>query len=235
MAQLENIIVLTGAGISAESGIRTFRDQNGLWENQRIEDVASPRGFQRNPKLVHDFYNARRRQLLEPAIKPNPAHQALAKLEQNWTGDFLLVTQNVDNLHERAGSQKLIHMHGELLKVRCENCRKIWQCEDDIGLESVCSGCSLAGKVRPHIVWFEEIPLQLEQIYAALQKCGIFWAIGTSGAVYPAAGFVDALPAKAQKIEFNLQRSEISRSFDQNILGKASETVPAWLAGLTKN
>ncbi len=227
-----NLVVLSGAGISAESGIRTFRDQNGLWENHRIEDVATPRGFLRNPKLVHDFYNARRKQLLQPAVQPNAAHLALAELEKMWRGDFMLVTQNVDNLHERAGSERLIHMHGELLKARCENCKEVTHIDGDISLETECRSCGEAGHVRPHIVWFEEMPLELDRIYAALQKCSLFLAIGTSGAVYPAAGFVDLLPVKAFKIEFNLNHSEISHCFDQNIFGKASETLPSWLAKL---
>lgn len=232
---MSSVVVLSGAGISAESGIRTFRDSNGLWENHRIEDVATPSGFERNPALVHEFYNARRRQLQDPSVRPNEAHLALATLEQAWPGEFLLVTQNVDNLHETAGSRKLLHMHGELLKVRCESCQHIWECHTDISGGTACVKCSIIGWVRPHIVWFDEMPLELEKIYAALKTCSLFAAIGTSGAVYPAAGFVDLLPRKASKVELNLTRSEISDRFDQNIFGKASITVPDWVDSVLKS
>jgi NAD-dependent deacetylase len=187
---MPNIVILTGAGISAESGISTFRDANGLWENHRIEDVASPHAFRRDPETVHRFYNLRRAQL--KTVQPNPAHVALAALERGWAGgDFLLVTQNVDDLHERAGSKTLLHMHGEIRRVRCEACGAGGYHEDDLGIESKCAGCGRNGKMRPDIVWFGEMPYHMTRIEAALAAADVFVAIGTSGVVYPAAGFAE--------------------------------------------
>ncbi len=186
----KKIVVLTGAGISAESGIQTFRAADGLWENHRVEDVASPEGFKRNPGLVQRFYNERRRKLLEPGISPNDGHLALARLEREFKGDFLLVTQNIDDLHERAGSKNLIHMHGELFKVRCLDSEKIFVWKEDITPASACPCCGKSGVLRPHIVWFGEMPLFMDRISAALEECDLFLSIGTSGNVYPAAGFV---------------------------------------------
>jgi NAD-dependent deacetylase len=226
MRSSDKIVILTGAGISAESGIRTFRDHNGLWENHRIEDVASPEGFARDPKLVHTFYNARRAQLQEPGLTPNPAHLALAELEKRWKGEFLLVTQNVDNLHERAGSRRLIHMHGELLKVRCAQSGKVLEWKSDLGVSTPCTCCGRPGHLRPHIVWFGEMPLEMDRIYAALSECSIFIAIGTSGQVYPAAGFVAEVPRQARKIEINAERSMMSHAFGEQRLGLAGTEVP---------
>jgi NAD-dependent deacetylase len=187
---MPNIVILTGAGISAESGISTFRDANGLWENYRIEDVASPGAFRRDPDTVHRFYNLRRAQL--KVVRPNPAHLALAALEQGWAGgDFLLVTQNVDDLHERAGSKNLLHMHGQMRRVRCAACGARAYHEDDLGVESECAGCGQRKKMRPDIVWFGEMPYHMARIEAALAGADIFVAIGTSGVVYPAAGFAE--------------------------------------------
>lgn len=220
-----SLVVLTGAGISAESGIRTFRDSNGLWENHRIEDVASAQGFHRNPTLVHNFYNLRRAQLKDPSIKPNAAHLALAELEEKWPGDFLLVTQNVDDLHERAGSQRLLHVHGSLNKAFCDVCEKRVECADDLSAESVCTGCRIKGRMRPDIVWFGEMPYHMDTIYDSLQTCDLFISIGTSGRVYPAAGFArDAWSAK--KIEVNLEASDVSSHFDEHYVGPASIEVP---------
>jgi NAD-dependent deacetylase len=220
------IVILTGAGISAESGIKTFRDHNGLWENHRVEDVASPEGFARDPNLVHEFYNARRAQLVSPDVNPNPAHAALCLLERGWKGEFLLVTQNVDDLHERAGSEKLIHMHGELLKARCRETGKVYEWRKELGLQTTCACCDLKGTLRPHIVWFGEMPLEMERIYEALSRCGLFLAIGTSGQVYPAAGFVSEVPRTARKIELNSERSMMSHAFDEHRLGPAGVEVP---------
>lgn len=220
-----NLVILTGAGISQESGIKTFRDQNGLWENYRLEDVASPDAFARDPKLVHHFYNLRRRQLNE--VAPNPGHHALAELENRWTGSFLLVSQNVDDLHLRAGSRRLLSMHGELKKARCVACRAdpvAWT--EDLSVESPCAGCGRRGFMRPHIVWFGEVPLYLEEIYAALEEADLFVSIGTSGNVYPAAGFAQMLPRSARKIELNAADTEISRAFDEHRRGPAGTTVP---------
>jgi NAD-dependent deacetylase len=187
---MPNIVILTGAGMSAESGLSTFRDANGLWENHRIEDVASPHAFRHDPETVHRFYNLRRAQL--KIVQPNPAHLALAQLEQGWAGrgEFLLVTQNVDDLHERAGSQNLLHMHGELRKARCQACDAVAWHGEDLGVESVCIRCG-SQRMRPDIVWFGEIPYHMERIEAALAAADVFVAIGTSGVVYPAAGFAE--------------------------------------------
>jgi NAD-dependent deacetylase len=222
-----SIVVLTGAGISAESGVKTFRDAGGLWEDHRIEDVASPEGFIRDPGLVQRFYNARRRQLKE--VRPNAAHLALVRLEQAWAGDFLLVTQNVDDLHQRAGSRNLVAMHGELLKARCTMCEAASPWEGDIEPASACPACGDTGFLRPHIVWFGEMPLALDRIFKALDGCDVFAAIGTSGNVYPAAGFVDAVPRGCRTVELNLEPSLVASSFRDRRTGKATELVPAWV------
>lgn len=228
-----SIVVLTGAGVSAESGIRTFRAADGLWEDHRIEDVASPEGFARNPVLVQRFYNERRRKLADPTVKPNAAHAALAAFEQRFAGDFLLVTQNVDDLHERAGSQRLIHMHGELRKMRCANSQQVFSISDDLDGDRRCDCCALTGTLRPHIVWFGELPLAMERIYAALERCDLFVSIGTSGNVYPAAGFVQtARSAGAHTVELNLEPSAQRSRFAEARHGKASELVPAFFAAL---
>lgn len=227
--RLSRCVVLTGAGISAESGIQTFRDQNGLWENHHIEDVATPEGFARNPQLVQSFYNQRRAQLLSPNVQPNAAHLALATFEKNFTGKFLLVTQNVDNLHERAGSQNLRHMHGELLKARCTHCDNTLHWLAPIELLSTCPRCHRSGCLRPHIVWFGEMPLYMQEIYDALSQCDLFVSIGTSGHVYPAAGFVEqARAAGARTVELNLEPSAGHSFFDEHYHGLASEMIPAF-------
>jgi len=227
------IVVLTGAGISAESGIRTFRAADGLWENHRVEEVASPAGFARNPELVQRFYNERRRQLLAPAVQPNAAHQALARFEQNFAGDFLLVTQNIDDLHDRAGSKQLVHMHGELLKMRCAKSQMSYPIHDDLSSEQRCPCCGLAGTLRPDIVWFGEMPLAMEQIYDALDRCDLFVSVGTSGNVYPAAGFVQAARAAgAHTVELNLEPSKQRSVFHAAHQGNASDLVPAFFADL---
>jgi NAD-dependent deacetylase len=219
------IVILTGAGISAEAGIRTFRDSDGLWENHRIEDVATPDAFLKNPKLVQQFYNARRKQLLDPNLKPTLAHLALAELEKKWPGEFLIVTQNVDHLHEQAGSQKLIHMHGELQKVFCGFCTHKMKWTEDLSQDHTCPHCEFAGRLRPDIVWFGERPYYMDEIMESLSKCEIFISIGTSGRVYPAAGFVEQA-RRAQKIEINISQSDISSSFDENRIGPATIKVP---------
>lgn len=224
------IVVLTGAGISAESGIETFRAADGLWHSHRIEDVASPEGFARDPELVHQFYNSRRRQLLSTEIKENAAHLALAKLEEKFAGDVLLVTQNIDDLHERAGSRQLIHMHGELLKKICLNCGETTPVKEDITTDSVCQQCNLAAQLRPHIVWFGEMPLQMPRIEKALHECDLFVSIGTSGNVYPAAGFVQlASNSGASTLELNLEASVTNTLFERSRLGPASRLVPEWV------
>jgi len=227
------VVVLTGAGISAESGIRTFRGADGLWEGHRIEDVASPEGFMRDPVTVYRFYNERRRQLVSPDIAPNAAHAALARLEENLGDDFLLVTQNIDDLHKRAGSRRVLPMHGELRKTRCDACHEVPDFDGDFDHATLCPACGCAGKLRPHVVWFGEMPLYMDEIYQALMNCDVFAAIGTSGHVYPAAGFVElAARAGAQTVEINLERSAVHSAFDEALYGPATETVPVWVAGL---
>lgn len=228
IAKDASIVILTGAGISAESGVRTFRDAGGLWEGHRVEDVATPEGFARDPGLVHTFYNARRRQLVE--VSPNAAHFALAELERRWPGKVLLVTQNVDDLHERGGSRNLIHLHGELLKARCGLCGSIQAWTADLKAATPCPGCG-ATAMRPHIVWFGEMPFELPRIYGALERCGLFLAIGTSGLVYPAAGFV-AAAERAWTVELNLERSGVADAFREHRAGPATETVPAFMETL---
>ncbi len=230
----EAIVVLTGAGISAESGLPTFRGAGGLWEGHRVQEVATPQAFARDPQLVHRFYNARRASLRDPAIAPNPAHLALAELERRWAGGFVLVTQNVDDLHERAGSRRLIHLHGELARASCRGCARSSLWTGDLGAGSVCSLCGVVGRLRPDIVWFGELPYRMDEVYAALERCGIFVAIGTSGLVYPAAGFVEAARAAgaARTIELNLEPSAMSPAFAERRIGPAAELVPALVAEL---
>ena len=230
----ENIVILTGAGISAESGIKTFRAADGLWENHRVEDVATPEAFLRNPLLVQNFYNQRRQQLLTPAIQPNAAHRALAKLEKAFpAGKVLLVTQNIDDLHERAGSRNLIHMHGELLKGRCQTSGGLVDLDHDLTVNLPCPLCGGKGCLRPHVVWFGEMPLQMEAIYHALSQCDRFISIGTSGNVYPAAGFVEeANRHGAHTVELNLEPSQRLTAFAEHQHGLASELVPAYVEAL---
>lgn len=231
--QLFPIVVLTGAGISAESGLPTFRDRGGLWETHRIEEVATPEAFKSDPELVQRFYNQRRRML--PTVRPNAAHAALSELEANWRGDYLLVTQNVDDLHERAGSKKMIHMHGELVKARCELCGTVSPWTTDLGKGSRCPRCGRDGCLRPHIVWFGEVPLQLDLIFRVLAQCRLFVAIGTSGVVYPAAGFVEAVNPSAHTIEMNRDFSQGGSRFKEQRRGPATECVPVWVAALLQD
>ena len=222
-----NIVVLTGAGISAESGIQTFRTQDGLWENHRIEDVATPEGFERNPDLVQDFYNQRRSKLQNESIQPNAAHNALGRLEQVLDGSVTIITQNIDNLHERGGSDNVIHMHGELLKARCSESNQVIEHSGDIHTGELCHCCQMPAQMRPHIVWFGEMPLRMGDIYAAIEKADLFVSIGTSGVVYPAAGFVhDARMHGAHTIEINLEPSAVESEFQEKRYGKASIEVP---------
>lgn len=224
------VVVLTGAGISAESGIRTFRAADGLWEECRVEDVATPEGFQRDPTLVQQFYNARRRQLKQPDIQPNAAHLALARLEMVLGDRLLLVTQNIDDLHERAGSKRVIHMHGELLKVRCVGSGQVLSWHDDVTEQHRCHCCQIAEVLRPHVVWFGEMPLGMDDIYHALSEADYFIAIGTSGHVYPAAGFVhEARLQGAHTVELNLEPSLVGSEFVERNYGPASEKVPEYI------
>lgn len=220
--------MLTGAGVSAESGLATFRDADGLWEGHRVEDVATPHAFARDPELVHAFYDARRAKLA--TVQPNGAHKALARLEAQWPGELLVVTQNVDDLHERAGSKRLMHMHGELARGWCLACDGRFGWAGPMGTAAQCPGCGATGLVRPDIVWFGEIAYEMERIDDALRRCDLFVSIGTSGAVYPAAGFVQtARHYGAQTLEINLEPSIGSFLFDESRTGKAGDLVPAWV------
>ena len=228
MAEVSNIVILTGAGISAESGLATFRGPDGLWEGHRVEDVATPEAFVRDAALVHAFYDARRERLA--SVEPNAAHQALARLDQQWPGELLLVTQNVDDLHERAGSKRLLHMHGKLTSGWCLACDDRFEWSGPMGEHAACPNCEAPGRVRPDIVWFGEIPYEMERIDAALQRCDLFASIGTSGAVYPAAGFVQsARYYGARTLEMNLEPSMGSFLFDESRTGRASKLVPQWV------
>lgn len=229
---LAPIVILTGAGISQESGLATFRDLGGIWRHVRLEDVATPEAFRRDPFRVQDFYNARRAQLHEPAIQPNAAHLALVELERRWPAEVLVVTQNVDDLHDRAGSKNLIHMHGELMRARCYACRADSPWSDDITPQSVCPACGATGRLRPHVVWFGEMPLEMARIEQALDGCGLFVSIGTSGNVYPAAGFVRQVLGRARTVELNLEASEASSLFDEAHHGPATRVVPAFVSRL---
>ena len=229
----QKIVILTGAGISAESGLLTFRDNNGLWENHRVEDVATPEAFARDPALVYEFYNLRRAQLSNPELKPNPAHQALAKLDQHYQDKVLLVTQNVDNLHEQAGSQRVLHMHGDLLSGRCCHSGKTYVTAASFDASSLCPCCTPANKVRPNIVWFGEMPLYMDEIYRALWEADLFISIGTSGNVYPAAGFVqEARQSGTHTVEINLEPSSGQNHFAETYYGKAGTLVPAFVEKL---
>jgi len=229
-----SIVILTGAGISKESGLSTFRDADGIWARVRVEDVATPQAFVRDEARVHGFYNARRRALLDPGVKPNDAHVALALLEANWTGgEVLLVTQNVDDLHERAGSRNIRHIHGELLKARCMACGIVAECTTDLAVASVCPACAAKGGLRPHIVWFGEVPLHMDEVQAKLAACDLFVSIGTSGNVYPAAGFVEiAAAAGARTVELNLEPSAGASAFAETRYGPATYVVPGFVAEL---
>lgn len=228
----QGIVVLTGAGISRESGLATFRDPGGIWSQVRIEDVATPEAFRRDPARVHAFYNARRRQLADPAIQPNAAHRALADLDRRWPGPFLLVTQNVDDLHDRAGHARLLHMHGRLRAARCLRCGTARDWTDDLSVETPCPGCGARGGMRPDVVWFGEMPRFMDEIEAALAGCALFVSIGTSGAVYPAAGFVAGARGHAHTMELNLERSEGAGLFADGCYGPATEMVPAFVQEL---
>lgn len=234
--RFENIVILTGAGISRESGLHTFRDPDGIWAQVNIEDVATPGAFYRDPARVHDFYNKRRQQLALETVHPNRAHFALAELERSWEGAVTLVTQNVDDLHERAGSLRTIHMHGELLKARCLRCGDRTRCVHDLSTASRCLRCSAIGTVRPDVVWFGEMPLRMNEIEAALGDTDLFISIGTSGNVYPAAGFVElARDAGAHTVELNLERSLGASSFDEGIYGPATEVVGNYVGKLLQS
>jgi NAD-dependent deacetylase len=227
MPDSRGLVILTGAGISAESGLATFRGPDGLWEGHRVEDVCTPQALAHNPKLVHDFYDARRAAL--GTVEPNPAHHALARLDAAWLGELLIVTQNVDDLHERAGARRMLHMHGQLNSALCAHCGEQAPWQGDMPPGAVCSTCGVPA-LRPDIVFFGEIPYDMDRIETALSQADLFVSIGTSGAVYPAAGFVRMARAfGAQTLELNLEPSEGSRWFDECRHGPASTLVPVWV------
>ena len=230
MTIIRNIVILTGAGISAESGIDTFRSAGGIWEQHKVEDVATPEAFARNPDLVLRFYDMRRERIQQ--VEPNAAHHALAELDREWRGqgqNLLIVTQNVDDLHERAGAERLIHMHGEHLKALCQACEIRSDWSGTMAQRPPCPICG-APELRPDVVWFGEMPYHMPEIYAAIRTADLFVSIGTSGAVYPAAGFVrDARQQGVKTLELNLEPSQGTRWFDEARHGVATEVVPDWV------
>lgn len=231
---MQRIFVLTGAGVSAESGLGTFRDKDGIWAKFSIEDLATPEGYARDPQRVLDFYNLRRANLA--AATPNEAHRALARLEAacaETSRDFVLVTQNVDDLHEQAGSINVVHMHGELRKIRCERCGVVKSWHGDVTLDTSCPGCARAGHLRPHVVWFGEMPFEMDRIYDDLGDADLFVSIGTSGSVYPAAAFVAyAKGMGTRTVELNLEPSENAHVFAETMYGPASIVVPLFVEQL---
>lgn len=230
---MDKIVILTGAGISAESGLGTFRDVDGLWTQYPLEDVATPEGFARNPALVQDFYNLRRKGAA--AAEPNAAHVALAHLQAQWPGEVVIVTQNVDALHEKGGARDVIHMHGEIAGALCALCGHRWSAPETMAVGEPCPQCRGPGG-RPDVVWFGEIPYHMETILGHLAGAGLFAAIGTSGQVYPAAGFVQEAAARgAHCVELNLDPSDSAPVFDEHRIGKATETVPVWVGDLLRS
>lgn len=226
--EIKNIVILTGAGVSAESGIDTFRSEGGLWEQHRVEDVATPEAFARDPELVLRFYDMRREAI--QTKEPNAAHLALGLLDAQWNGGLLIVTQNVDDLHERAGAKRLLHMHGEHLNAWCMACDERHQWLGTLIERPACPACGAAGQMRPDIVWFGEMPYRMNEIYAALSRADLFVSIGTSGAVYPAAGFVrEAREQGIRTLELNLEPSQGSHWFNESRHGPATEIVPKWV------
>lgn len=224
---MSSIVILTGAGLSAESGLGTFRDVGGIWSQYDLSDVATPEAYARDPALVHQFYNARRANAA--GASPNAGHRALARLEKEWRGQVLIVTQNVDDLHERAGSTALLHLHGELARARCTACAHEWPAPAEMSPQTLCPACKSAS-ARPDIVWFGEMPFHMERVMDALSGCNLFVSIGTSGSVYPAAGFVQiAAAAGADTLELNLERSDVATDFARAQQGPATEIVPEWV------
>lgn len=231
MSRSPSIVILTGAGLSAESGLATFRDKDGIWAKYDYRDVATPQGFAKDPALVHHFYNMRRRDHRD--VKPNAAHMALARLEKEHAGKVTIVTQNIDALHEAAGSTNLIHMHGELLKALCAHCGSTHSWQDDLSIDTQCPRCGSDGGMRPDVVWFGEMPYHMGAIGKALSECDLFMSIGTSGHVYPAAGFVaEASAYGAHTVELNLEPSEGASCFAETIHGPATEVVPRYVTKL---
>lgn len=227
------IAVLTGAGISKESGIDTFRDAGGLWTRVNLEEVATIEAWYRDKKKVLDFYNDTRHMFRAAGVAPNAAHEALARMERSYGGEVTVITQNIDPLHELAGSRRVIHMHGREGEARCMSCQKTFATDDDLTPASVCPNCGAVGELRPNIVWFGEMPHHLDEIYEVLERCGLFLAIGTSGEVYPAAGFVlhvRRYRPRARTVEINLEPTGNETMFHEHIYGPATEVVPPYVA-----
>jgi NAD-dependent protein deacetylase/lipoamidase len=232
------IVILTGAGISKESGIDTFRDKEGLWTRVNLEEVATIEAWHRDKKKVLDFYNDTRRAFRAAHVAPNAAHRALARLERDYEGEVTVVTQNIDPLHEMAGSRKVIHMHGRDGEVRCMNCSKVFESDIDLTPASVCPNCQAVGELRPNIVWFGEMPQHMDEIYAALERCGLFLSIGTSGEVYPAAGFVLHVRRRAPRartVELNIEATGNQPLFHEHIYGPATQVVPRYVERVLAN
>tara|TARA_B100001559_G_scaffold273514_1_gene243022 strand:- start:162 stop:911 length:750 start_codon:yes stop_codon:yes gene_type:complete len=235
-----DIVILTGAGISKESGLDTFRDEGGIWSQVSLEEVATLDAFKENPEKVQNFYNARRRPLIEGLIKPNAAHYSLAMLEKEWElanrGKVTIITQNIDNLHESAGSKNLIHMHGEILKARCLNCNCISICDTDLGFGESCFYCKKTNVLRPHVVWFGEEPLKMNHIHDLLKECDLFISVGTSGNVYPAAGFIKSVKENSNiyAVELNLEPSNGATLFDEVRYGAATDIIPIYVEELLR-
>ncbi|MCP4911985.1 MAG: NAD-dependent deacylase [Oligoflexia bacterium] len=219
-----NIVFLTGAGISAQSGIKTFRDHNGLWENHPVEQVATPEAFHANPTLVQKFYNQRRAQLLSDEVSFNDGHKYMTEIESS-EHNVVIVTQNVDDLHERSGAKNVIHMHGELLKMKCQDCSYRNEIVEDLEVENKCPSCGATGSLRPDIVWFGEMPYHMNEIYELLEEADIFISVGTSGHVYPAAMFVQNVPTDCLKVEVNINETQISSNFDCHLVESSSSAL----------
>ena len=234
MPKYQNIVILTGAGISAESGLATFRSSNGLWNNHPVEDVATVEGFQRNPAYVHDFYNELKKELVK--AKPNPAHLAITKLQKEYPAQISIVTQNVDTLHEKAENSDIYHIHGQINQAVCQNCGHIIETFGDVDTQTICPNCQVMGMMKPNIVFFGENLLCMDKVDSLLRTCDLFLSIGTSGVVFPAAAFVQIAKINgAHTIEFNLEPTSNNYYFDQHIFGKAGTTLPAFIDELIKN
>ena len=234
MPKYHNIVILTGAGISAESGLATFRSSNGLWNNHPVEDVATIEAFQRNPAYVHDFYNGLKKELIK--AKPNPAHLAITKLQKEYPAKISIITQNVDTLHEKAGNINIYHIHGQINQAVCQNCGHIIETFGDVDTQTICPNCQIMGMMKPNIVFFGENLLYMDKVDHLLRTCDLFLSIGTSGVVFPAAAFVQIAKMNgAHTIEFNLEPTSNNYYFDQHIFGKAGTTLPAFIDELIKN
>ena len=234
MNKYQNIVILTGAGISAESGLATFRSANGLWNNHKVEDVATIEAFERNPAYVHEFYNELKKELVK--AKPNAAHLAITKLQNEYPAQIRVITQNVDTLHEKAGNKNVYHIHGQINQAMCLNCGHILETFGDVDTETTCPHCGIAGMMKPNIVFFGENLLCIEKVDRLLANCDLFLSIGTSGVVFPAASFVQiAKYNNARTLEFNLEPTSNNYYFDKHIYGQAGTTLPAFVDELLKN